>query len=66
MPSGRTDTASWTAVALAAHLLVTACAEVVLNSAYSGGYTHAGDEGGILVALFKTGSVEGGSGYNIT
>lgn len=58
MPDGQTETSSWAAVALAANLLVAACADVVLNSAYSGGYTHVGDEReGIVVALFKTGTV---------
>ena len=50
---------------LAANLLVAACADVILNSAYTGGYTHVGDNrAGILVALFKTGIMGGGVGGN--
>lgn len=45
------DVSSWTAIGLAASLLMSACSDVSLNRAYTGGSASAGNTGGITVTL---------------
>lgn len=45
------ESSTWTSVNLVASLLMTACTDISLNRAYTGGYASAGDGGGIKVTL---------------
>ncbi|CAF9933417.1 MAG: hypothetical protein ALECFALPRED_005582 [Alectoria fallacina] len=46
-----TEFGSWTSIDLVATLLMTACTDISLNRAYTGGYASAGNGGGIKVTL---------------
>ena len=54
-----TEFGSWTSIDLVATLLMTACADISLHRAYTGGYASAGNGGGIKVTLRR---FEGGVG----
>lgn len=61
------ELSTWTSINLVATLLMTACADLSLSRAYTGGYASAGDEGGIKITLrrFEAG-VGVGNGSSLT
>lgn len=57
--SGSSVASTWTSIGLVASLLMTACTDVTLNRAYTGGYASPGNDWGIKVYLQR---YEGGVG----